>query len=228
MKMPRKGNEHRQVQPKPYCFGHVPPGALMVLGPFCCVSHLWRFFVRFAVESAYPSALQEFVIGWSRLTGFPLELSAVTGFVGHFLLRRLVLGLGFYSFHRLDVYPWSELISEDEKKEKGSGIKTRKIAVIWEQPPHCSNWEGFCPHPVRFTKKKKDLTAHFQPHPIHISTSGKLQIKFDLFDLLKSASRRHWTTHSYFRGWNHRWFSGVTSALKLPVNSSLFLSLGWK
>lgn len=130
----------------------------MVLGPFCCVSHLWRFFVRFAVESAYPSALQEFVIGWSRLTGFPLELSAVTGFVGHFLLRRLVLGLGFYSFHRLDVYPWSELISEDEKKEKGSGIKTRKIAVMWEQPPHCSNWEGFCPHPVRFTKKKKRIS----------------------------------------------------------------------
>lgn len=98
----------------------------MVLGSFRCVSYLWRFFVRFAVESAYPSALQEFVIGWSRLTGFPLELSAVTGFVGHFLLRRLVLGLGFYSFHRLDVYPWSELISEDEKKKKVQELKHGK------------------------------------------------------------------------------------------------------
>lgn len=124
--MPRKGNEHRQVQPKPYCVDHVPPGALMVLGSFRCVSYLWRFFVRFAVESAYPSALQEFVISWSRLTGFPLELSAVTGFVGHFLLRRLVLGLGFYSFHRLDVYPWSELISEDEKKKKVQELKHGK------------------------------------------------------------------------------------------------------
>ena len=90
----------------------------MAPGPFCHISHLWWFFVGFTVESAYPSALQEFVISWSRLTGFPLELSAVTGFMGHFLLWRLVLGLCFYSFHRFDVYPGSELVSEDRKRKR--------------------------------------------------------------------------------------------------------------
>lgn len=39
--------------------------------------------------------------------------------MGHFLLWRLVLGLRFYSFHRLDVYPGSEFISEDQKEKKG-------------------------------------------------------------------------------------------------------------
>lgn len=132
MEMPHKRNEHKRCSAQPYCVGHVLPGAGVVLGPFCCVPHLWRFFVRFAVESAYPSALQEFVISWSRLTGFPLELSAVTGFVGHFLLWRLVLGLRFYSLHGLDVYPRSELISEDQERKgfvsqrKGSGNKTQQ------------------------------------------------------------------------------------------------------
>lgn len=109
----------RQRSPQPYCAGHVPPGAVVALGLFQHVSYLWRFFVGFTVESAYPSALQVFVIGWRRLIGFPLELSAVTGFMGHFLLWRLVLGLRFYSFHRLDVYPGSEFISEDQKEKKG-------------------------------------------------------------------------------------------------------------
>lgn len=92
----------------------------MALGPFCCVSHLWRFFVGFAVESAYPSAFQVFVISWRRLIGFPLELSTVTGFMGHFLLWRLVLRLCFHRFSGLDIYPGSELISEDQK---GKGFR---------------------------------------------------------------------------------------------------------
>jgi len=135
MEMPHKRNKHKRCSAQPYCVGHILPGAGVVLGPFCCVPHLWRFFVRFTVESAYPSALQEFVISWSRLTGFPLELSAVTGFVGHFLLWRLVLGLRFDSLHGLDVYPRSELVPEDQERKGFVSQRKGRVVVAWEQNP---------------------------------------------------------------------------------------------
>lgn len=120
MRIPHEGSDSKQCSAQPDCPGHVPPGAAMALGPFCRVSHLWRFFVGFTVESAYPSAFQVFVISWRRLTGFPLELSTVTGFMDHFLLWWLVLGLCFYRLHGLDIYPGSELISTDQK---GKGFR---------------------------------------------------------------------------------------------------------
>lgn len=117
MRTPHKGSDGKQCEPSLTVLdmSHQEQGWVP-----CAVSHLWRFFVGFTVEGAYPSTFQVFVISWRRLAGFPLELSTVTGFMGHFLLWWLVLGLCFYRFHGLDIYPGSELISEDRK---GKGFR---------------------------------------------------------------------------------------------------------
>ena len=81
-------------------------------------SHLWRFLEGLTVEAAYSSAINELIVSWGWLIGLPFELGAVAGLMSHLIIWRLVLGLGFYGFHRLDVSPCSEFIPANQRKPK--------------------------------------------------------------------------------------------------------------
>lgn len=79
-------------------------------------AHLWWLLEGLAVEAAYPSALQALGVSCIRLIGLALELGTVAGLVSHLIIRGLVLRLGFYWLHGLDVRPRSELIPVGQRK----------------------------------------------------------------------------------------------------------------
>lgn len=81
-------------------------------------SHLWGFLERFTIEAAYSSAIDDFIVSCGRLIGLPFELSTVTGLMSHLVIWRLVLGLGFDWFHRLDIRPCFEFVPVSRRKHK--------------------------------------------------------------------------------------------------------------
>ena len=106
-------------QPRPHALlQRTPPPQAVLVGSPRDLSHLWGFFERFAVEAAYSSAFDKLIVSWRWLTGLPFELGTVAGLVDHLIIWGLVLGPGFYWFHRLDVCPCSEFIPVDQTEHR--------------------------------------------------------------------------------------------------------------
>lgn len=80
-------------------------------------SHLGRLLAGFAIQAAYPPALQQLVVRWVSLHLLPLECGTIAGFQTGLLPRGFILGWSFDGLHWLHILISLELSPKNSVNE---------------------------------------------------------------------------------------------------------------